>query len=124
MVPTLPEYPVSWGNKSVSVFVHAGPADYVPLNLMGDVPAGGDPVYASEAGLKAFDVVIVCGVSSGVIRRVEVVYPNWNASGQGRAAVPVTVVFLRWMALADMTELSAHNNFSGENVRLLAIGPK
>jgi hypothetical protein len=120
----LTEYPTSWGDKKVCIFIHQGPAQYVPLNFDGDFPAGGDPVYATEAGMKAFDAVFVCGLSSGAIRRAEVVYPNGNTPGLGTGAVSTDHVLLRWTAAANMTELSEENNLSGETVRLLAVGPK
>src|SRR6266705_1014270 len=120
-------YPTSWGNTHVSIFVHHGPPSYVRRGADGAFATDGDVVLASEAGLKAFDALIVLGgwstpVTAGHI--VQAFIPNGNTPGAGTGAVSATTAILRWSSPDTGNEITAETDLSGSSVRLLAIGPK
>ncbi len=128
MPQVLAEYPASWGNQRVSVFVHRGPFAYgqVILDGTGYNPAGGDRVIAEEAGLKAFDALIVLGRASpySLGFTVEALSPTGNSPGAGTSAVSVPSMILRWVNPDNGNEIATNYNLSVATIRLLAIGPK
>lgn len=120
-------YPQSVGYSKMSVFPHAGPASYIPMQPGSPtaVPIDdGDRVYAVEAGLKYFDYV-AGGISDDGL--YEVVAVPLNESDNGGANTPAggtTSYGLVWYTINTRTQVTEGTDLSGSIVRLFATGPK
>ncbi len=127
MARPLDLYPDSAGAHRYSVFPHAGPSSYVPMQPGSPVAVpidDGDRVQAIEAGMKYFDFV-VGGISDDGL--YEVVAVPLNKSNNGGLPSPAggTLTYgLVWYTINTRTQVTETTNLSGSIVRLLAFGPK
>jgi hypothetical protein len=128
-------YPDSWGSKRASVFPHAGPANYTPLtfNAAGAVVTPGDTIYATEAGLKYFDLVHG-GITDDGRFQIQIYRSALLSTSNSSLGPPMATVYARWIALVTGAaggqaqvagnEAVAGTNLSGFTVALEALGPK
>jgi len=125
-------YPTSIGSSKLSVFPHAGPSSYtqVTIGAANAAISGGDPVRASEAGMKLFDTVLPATTDEGAFRLVPV--PNAPSTSINGASAPTCT--LMWVANKTATfggqaqtintEAVAATDLSAFTARLTAIGAK
>src|SRR5262245_35753387 len=114
-------YPQPAGYSKVSVFPHAGPASYVPMQPGSPtaVPIDdGDRVQAVEAGLKSFDYV-VGGLTDDGLYEVVAVPLTVSGSSSGPPGQPTTTYGLVWYTVNTRTQVTETTNLSGSIVRLL-----
>lgn len=120
-------WPAPIGYSKASVFPHAGPASYIPMQpgSPAAVPIDdGDRVYATEAGLKFFDYVAAGITDDGLY---EVVAVPLNESDNGGANTPAggyASYGLVWYVINTRTQVTETTDLSGSIVRLFAVGPK
>lgn len=107
-------YPAPPGGRLESVITHAGPASYTAITVASP-PTGGDTLYATEFGLKAFDSVEVLGCSDDGQYSA---YPVWNAGIGDR---PSSVKLL-WITAAGGAEVAGGTVLSARSLRIRATG--
>ncbi len=115
--------PDSWGAHKASIFPHAGPTLYTQLTSVSppaEPTTGGDVVYATEAGMKLFDIVLGSLSDSGFffVRSIPV------SASDGPAGQAQPTYKLQWYVESTGAEVPTGFNLSNETVRLLAVGPK
>lgn len=118
-------YPNSSGYVRESVFGHAGPTSYVPMQAGSPtaIPVDdGDRVSAVEAGLKFLDFV-VGGITDDGLYEVVAVPLTATDNGTKPAAV-ATTYGLVWYTISTRTQVTEGVDLSGSVVRLFAKGPK
>lgn len=123
MARPLDMYPDSFGAHKGSVFPHAGPTSYIPMQpgSPAAVPIDdGDRVEAIEAGLKYFDFVVGGITDDGLYEVVAV--PLSVSSNQ--VGAPTTTYGLVWYVINTRTQVTEATDLSGSTVRLFALGPK
>lgn len=123
MVRPLDGYPQSFGYSLGSVFPHAGPSSYIPMQPGSPVAVpidDGNRVQALEAGMKYFDYV-AGGLSDDGLYEV-VAVPLSRSSTQ--IGAPTTTYGLVWYTVNTRTQVTEGTDLSGSTVRLFALGPK
>lgn len=116
-------YPQPFGYSKGSVFAHVGPSDYTVVVESSPIHvplAGGDIVYAVEAGLKLFDYIGFAITDDGQY----FVQPIPAARSDDRVGAATTSYILRWVVVATGAEVAVHTFLADQVVRLFALGPK
>lgn len=123
MARPLDGFPDSFGYNRASVFPHAGPSSYVPMQPGSPtaVPIDdGDRVQAIEAGMKYFSYVAAGLSDDGLYEVVAVpLSPSQNQVG-----APTTTYGLVWYTVNTRTQVTEGTDLSASYVRLFALGPK
>jgi len=116
-------YPQPFGYSKGSVFPHVGPASYTVVVESSPIHvplAGGDIVYAVEAGLKLFDYVAMAITDDGQY----MIQPIPASRSDDQVGAPTATYILRWVVLSSGAEVTTTTNLSDQVVRLFALGPK
>ena len=103
-------YPKVPGDSFWSLVDVEGPASYVPITT-GNPPTGGQPVTASDCGLREFDWVQSMGASSAFNAVVAIPLPG-----------NLGLIRVMWITAATGAQVAPGANLAGRFARLLAIG--
>ncbi len=98
------------GSQNDRIIPHTGPASYVTKATTGD------PLLASEAGMKAI-YHVTNGLTSDGLYEVIAINPSVGPLGGGAASIP-----LAWISVATGLEAVGTTNLSGSTVALRVLG--
>lgn len=107
-----PDFPQNWGNKTVTILQHTGPASYTAVTG-GATPTGGDTIPASAFGLSRIEAIFVVGLDNTAVYQV---VPGLDG------AMEATLARLMWKTAATGAEVAGSTVLSAKTITLMAIG--
>src|ERR1041385_984050 len=112
----LPDFPISIGNRRLSVITLTGPSSYTAVtpSTPPAAPTGGQALLATQFGLKYIETVYSCLSDDG---QYTVAFTPKSATKNG-----VTDGILIWITASGGSEPTGGANLSGVTIRLTAIG--
>ncbi|SRR6266700_1224711 len=109
----MPDFPISTGNRRLSVITLTGPSSYTSV-VVGSPPTGGQALAASQFGLKYIENVY-CSLSD------DGQYSGyWTPASATKNAV-VSGIF-QWIVTDGGSEVRPTVDLSGRTIRVTAIG--